>query len=311
MVSERGRIWVEELRMVAEFARLILLAVVAAVLGAVEAGAEVQQTSGGALAPSVESQKQQAIKLFDERRYGEAIPLLQSVLTAVPLDGDSHVLLTFAFARAGLITQAIEQGRKALTIVATNTKLELLLAGLLGQQTQTRREAIGLYQTVLRRDPNNVVALLGLGEAYRNSSNFVAALQLYLKLVDLRPDEAFYHVRLAQTYGGLGYPERAAPHFAKAYELDPKNRDALRALAILDDVNDNPEQAIRRYRTLLELYPDDAAAQVALLDVERSLAEPRLERPVAEIQKVPLSAYLWRFRPATRISGAGWTNSPA
>jgi tetratricopeptide (TPR) repeat protein len=245
-----------------------------------------------ALPSAVEAQKQQAIKLFDERRYGEAIPLLQSVLTAAPLDADSHVLLTFAFARVGLLTQAIEQGRRALTVVATNTKLELLLAGLLAQQQQTRQEAIGLYQTVLKRDPDNEVANLGLAEAYRNAGNFVGALQLYHKLVALEPEEAFYNVRLAQTYGGLGYPEQAAPYFEKAYQLDPTNHDALRSLAILDDVNDKPEQAIRRYREILALYPDDAAAQVALLDLERSLVEPRLDRPVAEIQKIPLSTYL-------------------
>lgn len=252
-----------------------------------------QDESVSSVDTSLEEKKAKALDLFDQKEYAEVVRLLNDILDQAPSDRDARILLPFALAELGQGTQAIAEGRRALALVPDHYQLQLLLARLLSQQQQIGSETIQLYTAVLKRDPDNEQARLGLAEAYLLNNNVIQALPHYRKLVEVKQDEAFYYLRLGQAYGALGQLEEAKRNYLKAYELDPKNIDELRFLAILADVQDNPEEAIRRYQELLKSHPDNSTAQSALFQLEQSRYEPRLRRPAAEIQTIPLSRYLF------------------
>lgn len=262
------------------------------VLNLVETDAWAQPESVSSPTSSLKEQKSKAVKLFDEQRFAEAVPVLRSILARAPSDRDARILLTFCLDQLGQKNQAIQEGRRALTLAPDHPQLQLLLAQLLSQQQQRGSETIQLYRAVLKRDPKNLQAWLGLAETYLLSGNTIEALPHYRRLVATKPDEAFYSLRLGQTYGALGQLQKAKQNYLRAYKLDPKNIDALQFLAILADVEDNLDEAIRHYRELLKWHPDNSAAQVALLQLEQSPYEPRLDRRAFEIQKIPLSTYL-------------------
>lgn len=262
------------------------------VLNLVETDAWAQSGTVSSDKLSLTEQKAKAIELFDDQRFAEAVPILRSIIARAPSDRDAQILLTFSLARLGQNNQAIQEGRQALILAPEHHQIQLLLAQLLSQQQQRGSETIQLYRAVLKRDPKNLQARLGLAETYLLSGNIIEALPHYRRLVATKPDEAFYSLRLGQTYGALGQLQKAKQNYLRAYKIDPKNIDALRFLAILADVEDKLDESIRRYRELLKWHPDNSAAQVALLQLEQSRYEPRLDRPAFEIQKIPLSTYL-------------------
>jgi tetratricopeptide (TPR) repeat protein len=186
---------------------------------------------------------------------------------------------------------AIEQARRALERFPTNVKVQLLLAGLLAQQEGTRNEAIERYQSVLRANPENRLARLGLAEAQRAQGRTLDAIQAFTALVERDPNEPRYHVRLGQLYGSLGDLTRARMYFERAHALGPSNREAVTSLAILGDVQDRPQDAVRYYEELLKLYPDDVSAQIAARLAKERASEPQFPVSIDEMEQTPLERY--------------------
>jgi Flp pilus assembly protein TadD len=242
-------------------------------------------------AQTLEESEALARQLFDQEQYLQAAEALQQILRRDPQHPAASVLLAFALARLGNTPAAVAQTRRALELLPANVKLQLLLAGLLAQQEQTLGESIALYQGILARDPDSEMAILGLGEAYRAQGRTPEAIQQFTALTDKFPAEPRYWVRLGQLYGSLGDLAEARKHFERAYALAPQNEDALRALAVLNDVEDRPRDALRYYQELLALYPGDTAVRFAMRTAEGRLLEPELPVSLDQIERTPLAAY--------------------
>src|SRR5262249_4628532 len=101
-----------------------------------------------------------------------------------------------------------------------------------------------------------------------------------------------FEVRLGQLHGALGDLDEARKHFERAYALDKNNVDTVRALAILADVDDQPELATRYYRELAELFPGDASALIAVRTSQDRVGEPGFPITLSEMQKTPLDTYV-------------------
>jgi tetratricopeptide (TPR) repeat protein len=243
-------------------------------------------------AQAVADLEREARALFDEERYAEAAQRLQAILAADPDHRAAAVLLSFALARLDNRVAAIAQTRRALDRFPTNVRLQLLLAGLLAQEEGTRLEAIRRYEAVLQRDPQEVLALIGLGEAFRAQGRPFDAIGAFSRATARAPDDPRIQVRLGQLHAALGDLGESRKHFQRAYALRRSNVDAVRSLAILGDVEDQPEDALRYYRELLDLYPTDASVLIAVRLAEERLAEPRFPTSLAELERFPLEAYV-------------------
>jgi tetratricopeptide (TPR) repeat protein len=136
------------------------------------------------------------------------------------------------------------------------------------------------------------MALLGLAENEHGRGNPYAAVERFTRLAERFPDDARYHVRIAQNYVSLGQLALARDIYYRAYSLVPTNVDAVRSLAILGDAMDRPEDAVRYYRELVALFPSDVWARLALRTSEESLAEPSLPMSVDEMSEIPLRTYM-------------------
>src|SRR5262245_1563428 len=233
-----------------------------------------------AAAQPVAEQERQARELFDQERYAEATTRLRAILTAEPKNRTASVLLPFALARQGDTAGAIAEARRGLEVAPGNVNLQLLLAGLLSQVEAGRPEALARFQAIVDRDPDNQVARIGLAEALRGAGRVLEAINHFTLLSDRAPNDPRFAVRLGQLYGSLGDLDRARFHFERAYKLDPKNPDAVRSLALLNDVGDRAPEALRYYRELLALYPSDVSAQMAAREGEDRLAEPGFPVPL-------------------------------
>jgi tetratricopeptide (TPR) repeat protein len=234
----------------------------------------------------------QAKTLFDQERYAQAVDVLRQILAVQANHRNANILLSFALARSGDTAGAIAQARHALDLFPDNVKVQLLLAGLLSQMDVSRNEALQRYQAVLQKDPGNMLARLGVAEIERTQGRTLDAIHDFTMLADRDPKEPRYQVRLSQMYGLLGELDRARAYAARAYALSPVNVDAIRALAILGDVEDRPQDALRYYRELLALYPSDVSAHIAVRASEDRLAVPVFPISLEEMQRTPLERYM-------------------
>jgi len=84
-------------------------------------------------------------------------------------------------------------------------------------------EAAKHYQEALRREPNNLPALLGYAHLKDLLEEPAEARKLYLQAVRAHPKEASAHNNLALFYAGRGMLNEASAAMARAIQLQPKN----------------------------------------------------------------------------------------
>lgn len=95
---------------------------------------------------------------------------------------------------------------------------------------------ISLYESVLARDPDNVEALLALGEALTRRGSYAQGLDVDQRLVRLRPADPVVRYNLACSLSLLGRPDEAFEALGQAVDLgyrDLKHMDADPDLASL------------------------------------------------------------------------------
>jgi Tfp pilus assembly protein PilF len=84
-------------------------------------------------------------------------------------------------------------------------------------------EAAKHYQEALRREPNNLPALLGYAHLKDLADEPAEARKLYLRAVKAHPKEAAAHNNLAMFYAGRGMLNEASAALARAIQLQPRN----------------------------------------------------------------------------------------
>ncbi len=130
--------------------------------------------------------------------------------------------------------------------------------------------ALALYERALAAGsfPSDVVerqAHQGRGDALRNLGRLAQALPEYEWLVAHAPDYYWGYVRLAEAVWQVqGDAQRAERLYQQAIALDAGNKWAYRGLAVLYEKTGRLAEAEGVYRKVLQLDPNDEAAQSGL-----------------------------------------------
>ncbi|QND59754.1 tetratricopeptide repeat-containing sulfotransferase family protein [Mesorhizobium huakuii] len=102
-----------------------------------------------------------------------------------------------------------------------------LQRGIDQQRRKLFREAEYCYQTVLRSQPKNAMALNLMGTLAIEAGHNATALDYMEKAVKLEPDNAIFRNNLGNAYNLAGNVERARKHLRKAIELDGRLVEAM------------------------------------------------------------------------------------
>ena len=129
----------------------------------------------------------------------------------------------------------------------------------LHQQGQLR-EAVRLYQEILKDDPTCADALHSLGVAALQAAQPGQAAKLIKQALDVQPDEAGYwgHFGIALTQ--LNRLDDAIAAYKRAIELNPRNAEALSNLGNTLQRQGRLDQAIQVYRLAMKVAPRYAQA---------------------------------------------------
>jgi tetratricopeptide (TPR) repeat protein len=113
-----------------------------------------------------------------------------------------------------------------------------ILAGLGDQYFESSNylQAIKIYQKVLELDPNDTDTYNDLGLAYHYTGNSGLAEEVLLKGIDTGPDYQRIWLTLGYVLMSTGKNEQARPVLQRAFDLDPDNEVGQEALRMLGQI---------------------------------------------------------------------------
>jgi tetratricopeptide (TPR) repeat protein len=168
--------------------------------------------------------------LYKKGDFERALTLLKESASKLPNMPEIQFHLGMACYMMGQIEAArtaLRQAADAQSDFPGRRDLERRLAVLedgSGKLTKPSRDEL---ETILLRQPGDIVALLRLGETYEREGEFAKAASAYEKAVEVNPSLFPAFVKLAKLYAGpLGNREKAAEFGRKARILAPDDPQA-------------------------------------------------------------------------------------
>jgi choline-sulfatase len=173
----------------------------------------------------------------------------------------------------------------------------LLHQALLETEEEHYREAIPLFEQILKAEPNLPLANLQLGRAWNRLREYAKAIPWLQKAVALTPKSSEAHFELGAALGEIGDLAGSAKQLEDAVGLDPSSDELHFRLGSVYEEIERIDDAIQQYRAALALNADNFPANLFL---GRRLAiqnRPREALPFLQkaVQLEPESADAHKF----------------
>jgi len=113
------------------------------------------------------------------------------------------------------------------------------------------------YREILRKDPNNLQALIGVGNLYFDTKQDLLAIENYRKALAMDPTNTNVRTDMAVCYRRSGNPVQAVEELKKAISTTPRHAQSRYNLGVIliQDMHD-VEGGIKAWEALLENVPD-------------------------------------------------------
>jgi tetratricopeptide (TPR) repeat protein len=127
--------------------------------------------------------------------------------------------------------------------------------GILSAREGNTTTAIEYFQRALEIDATHPIALLNLGNAYRQQKDWGEAKLALQKVLDLNPDDPEANYSLGMVYAQQDDPARAYDFLKKALALRPTYPEALNNLGVLCLRTHRPQEAIASFEESIRVAP--------------------------------------------------------
>jgi len=113
------------------------------------------------------------------------------------------------------------------------------------------------YKEILRKDPNNLQALIGIGNLYFDTKKDLLAIENYRKALAMDPSNTNVRTDMAVCYRRSGNPGQAVEELKRAISTTPRHAQSRYNLGVIliQDMHD-VEGGIKAWEALLENVPD-------------------------------------------------------
>ena len=125
-------------------------------------------------------------------------------------------------------------------------------------------EAIKQYQEALRLDPENLDAILNMGNVYLIQGKIKKAISNYEHVVELSPDKIEAHLNLANAYSKKNDVKKVKKHYYEALRINPNHEDSHFYLGNIFSKENNIDQAKYHYEEVLRINPNNVSARLRL-----------------------------------------------
>ncbi len=119
-------------------------------------------------------------------------------------------------------------------------------------------EAIAQYQKAIETDPAYADALADLGAIYSLQKQPDKAAELYQRAIKEKPNDALFRTNYARVLAQLGRITESKTELERAYQLNPKDKVVLTALATYHLKDKDTAGAVKVINEAIALYPNSA-----------------------------------------------------
>jgi tetratricopeptide (TPR) repeat protein len=210
------------------------------------------------------------VALTAMNKFDEALPALNEALKREPKNALALGCRAEIFIVKNKPSEAAADLRAALA-VEPKPQTKLRLAAL---QAQTKRfsEAIVLFQEILKEDPNNADARVGLTGTLIESGQAADAVAQLEQLIKAEPNRAVLHAQLAELYLPK-QPDKALEQYRAAAELEPKNANHQVGMASAMVKLRKFQEAVDVLKPVLDTNPKEDIAYFAHTNLATALFE--------------------------------------
>lgn len=130
------------------------------------------------------------------------------------------------------------------------------------------------YKEILKKDPNNLQALINIGNRYYDSGQDRLAADAYQRALAIDPANSNVRVDMAISHRRLGNPDLAIEELKKAISMNPRHAQARYNLGVIliHDKKD-VQGGVKAWEGLLENVPDFPDREGLKADIERMKAQ--------------------------------------
>ena len=197
--------------------------------------------------------------IFFERGYLEqAEACFQLALQDDPAAGEAVYGLGSVYLQQGKAEKARESFERALQLRANypgtlpNAWNNL---GILAARAGSTDEAVGNFQRALQIDPDHLIALDNLGNAYREKRRWGDAKTVLGRALQLNPEDPEANYSLGMVFAQLDDTERAYEYLQKALAARPAYPEALNNLGVLYLRTQRREEAEKSFKESIRVAP--------------------------------------------------------
>ncbi len=192
-----------------------------------------------------------AMALLAQGKVDDAVVALKRAVEKLPKDASARVALGEAYLSQGNLDGAVEQLTTRLALEPTaEAKLDLARAY---AKKRVAKQAEPLYKDVLKAEPDNRAAKMGLVDLWLSMGRFGEAELALKDAVAKDPHDAQALARLGIMKSRMGRPDQALEPLEKAVELNASLYDARAELTLLYFRADasNAERCVRGISDIL------------------------------------------------------------
>jgi len=139
--------------------------------------------------------------------------------------------------------------------------------GILSAREGNTAAAIDYFQRALQIDPAHAIALLNLGNAYRQKKDWAEAQKVLQRALELNSDDAETNFSLGMVFAQMDDSEHASEYLKKSIALRPVYPEALNNLGVLYLRSRKPEEAIHNFEESIRVAPEYDQAYLNLARV--------------------------------------------
>ena len=140
-----------------------------------------------------------------------------------------------------------------------------------------------MWQDVLKKQPHNYRAYVGIGVELFYEGKLDEAIQFYQKALEFKPEYADGHYNLGVVFAKQKKINQAIPSYQKALDLNPTHMEAHSELGWLLMNNNQPNMGVRVFEHAVDVAPKNSKAH---LNLGNALGQvDRLHESIEEFQK--------------------------
>ena len=249
---------------------------------------------------------------FKDKKYDEALSLLENVFSRDPENVDGHRLESQVMLAKGDTKKAVEILERLDQTYPDTPLIKYELARAYLKNNNMNQAKVVLDQAI-SRNPNYADAILLLADINLRSGHGEAVIEPMTRLLKRNPELRSAALLLAAAYGSLDRFDDAAVVTGEQTRLAPRDPQAQMALGLTlrqAKRNDEARQAFEKAAELApdSLWPVDQLVELDLLEKHFDAARQRIHR---QFQKMPDSPVAHFFEGKILAAEEKWDSAEA